>query len=89
MSSIIQRTLHEATGISAQEAGEIWSKMHESPFRRLIQFEIELKLAFERDALSRCTVETFSKQQGVIQGMELALAIMARKDPPAKKLLPV
>lgn len=81
MASILHRTLDEATGISEQEAVEIWKKMPESPFRKLIQFEIEKRKALESDKCAMATPDTIFKQQGIVEGLGIALGIMARKDP--------
>ena len=76
----IQRTLFEATGMSEQEASEVWAMMQESPFRRLIQYEIEKRVAIERLAFSTISKETFDKQQGIVNGLEIAIGILCRKD---------
>ncbi|GEM_PF-5027999 len=86
MASIIKRTLSEATQISEQEENDIWHKMPESPFRKLIQYYAEVRMAQEQEKLTGCTVDNFQKQQGVVEGIGIVLGIMARKDPlPGRK----
>jgi hypothetical protein len=81
MESITTRTLAEATGISDQEAHEIWSRMHESPFRKLIQYEIEIAQATQRLALETAPMDQMPEQKGIVKGMTICLGILARKDP--------
>jgi hypothetical protein len=85
MKSIIQRSLVEATGISEQEAAQLWEKMPESPFRKLIQYEFEVAQARAREALDIIPPEKISMQQGIVQGFTTALGILARKDPISTK----
>lgn len=85
MGSIIKRTLAEATGISEQEAAELWSRMHESPFRKLLQYEMEIQQDIQRTGLDTCDPTQASKIQGIVQGMTICLGIMARKDPKPSK----
>lgn len=80
VAAFIHRTLVEATGISDQEAGEIWAKMPDSPFRKLIQYEIESRKALESDKCATAAPDKILKHQGIVEGLGIALGIMARKD---------
>lgn len=66
-----------------EEANRVWEAMKASPFRRLIEFEIMVRVQTETarlitmDALSQ-----FAKQQGVVEGLVVALGILRRADRP-------
>ena len=70
--------------MSPQEIAAAWELMPDTPFRKLIQFEIERRLALERATLETKGREEFEKQQGVCVGLDIALKILARKDNPQK-----
>lgn len=71
--------------MSEQEAAEVMAKLHESPFRKLIQYEIEKRKALEEAACATATPDKIFKQQGIVEGLGIALGIMARKDPKPSK----
>lgn len=66
--------------MSEQEVADVWSKMQESPFRKLYQFELEKRLLIETSTLSTATPDKVLKQQGIVEGINISLAILARKD---------
>lgn len=67
--------------MSEEEAAHVWSKMHESPFRKLIQFELEVAKVKSDAACAIAPLDKISVQQGISQGLQMALGILARKDP--------
>lgn len=70
--------------MSEQEAGEVWMKMPDSPFRKLIQYELEIAKLRSDAACATAPPDQILKQQGVSQGLQQALGILARKDPKSK-----
>jgi hypothetical protein len=79
--AIIKRTLAEATSISEQEEGEIWHKMPESPFRKLVQYYLEEALVRAQEKCAIGDPALILKHQGEAAGLQQAIGILARKDP--------
>jgi hypothetical protein len=75
---ILVRTIEEATDMSPQEIAVVWSKMDESPFRKVIQYEIEAREAMEQKKLTLSDPANFQKQQGIVTGLSIALGILNR-----------
>lgn len=78
MAAILLRTIHEATGMSSEEIAQVWEKMGESPFQKVFQYELEKAQDTARRALDTVPPDQFSKQQGVVQGLQTALGILNR-----------
>lgn len=74
------KTIEEATGMSPEEIAQVWDKMRESPFRSVMQWELESALLRNRAAQDTALPSDVPKLQGISQGLTLALGILARKD---------
>lgn len=72
--------------MSDAEAAELWHHMPNSPFRKLIEFELEMRVIAEKAKLETdLTFEEYKKQQGVLEGLRIAIGILNRKDNPNKR----
>lgn len=66
------RSLHEATGLSPADETDIRSKMPTSPFRKLVEYDLEKrKLEAQADA-------TTDFKKGVVEGLVVAVGILNR-----------
>lgn len=76
------RTLEEATGITPQEEKEIWARMAESNFRKLVEFEIEKAKFIHSQALAqgKMSHDDYLRAGGHMQGLQQAVGILARAD---------
>jgi len=77
----LTKTLTEATSISESEAADLWHHMPKSPFRTLIEYELEKRIAEETARLgsSDFSFEEYKKHQGLIEGLRVAVGILNRK----------
>lgn len=76
----------EATGMAEHEVAEMWHHMPASPFRRVVEYELEARRLAERDKLETdLTSDQYHKQKGILEGIRIAIGILNRKDNPTKK----
>jgi hypothetical protein len=77
----LTKSLTDATGMSEQEAVELWFHMPNSPFRTLVEYELEKRKMQETAALAvpGLSLEDYRKQQGVVEGLQVAIGILNRK----------
>lgn len=64
--------------MSSDEIAQVWERMAESPFRKVVQYELEARQDLERRTIDTAAPENVGKQQGIVQGLQMALGILNR-----------
>lgn len=69
--------------MSDQECAEVWEAMPDSPFRKVLEFELRKRAAAEEQGYgSAKTLEDFKKRQGIVEGIGIALGYLKRETTP-------
>lgn len=77
----LTRNRIEATNQSDEEVARIRANIQNSPFRMMVEYDLELAIIDARIALgSTSDPHEFRKQQGVIEGLKTAIGIINRKN---------
>lgn len=74
------KTRQEALDLSDQEIAKVWENMPQSPFRHVVEYEFEARKLDEMKKLSAMKADEFQKQQGIVEGIGIAVGILNRKD---------